>query len=153
MRGVRELAEFRGQEVCRLLPDVDSVVADALQGPGDDDHTKTVLPHRRVAAELEDALDDAPVRTVDELVEIHERFGASEVPVAEGVEGNPNHLLAARPHLLEAFDKARTGIHLGDELRELGDRHAVVGHTLEMEVYVEDGQDEAKIAGDRGLAR
>src|SRR6266566_971012 len=153
MRGVRELAEFRRQEVRRLLPDVYSVVADALQGPGDDDHTETVLSHRGVAAKLEDALDDAPVRTVDELVEIHERFGACEVPVAEGVEGNSNHLLAARAHLLEAFDEARTGIHLRDELRELGDRHAVVGHSLEVEVYVKDGQDETKIARDRRLAR
>src|SRR5438093_5824206 len=137
VRGVRELAELGRQEVRRLLADVDGVVADALQSPGDYNHAETVLPHRGVAAELEDALYDAPVRAVDELVEIHERFGAGEIPVAEGVEGNPDHLLAARPHLLEALDEARARVHLRDELRELGDGDAVVGHSLEMEVYVE----------------
>src|SRR6266550_1567308 len=98
VRGVCELAKLRRQEVGRLLADVDGVIADALQSPGDDNHAQTILPHLRVASELEDALDDAPVGPVDELVEIDERLGACKIPVAERVERDSDHLLAARPH-------------------------------------------------------
>src|SRR6266487_246068 len=153
VRGVRELTELRRQEVGRLLADVDRMIADALQGTGDDHHAEAILPHLGVLAELQDALDDPPVRPIDELVEIDKRFGACKVPVAERVEGNPDHLLAARPHLLEALDEAWAGIHLRNELRQLRDRHAVVRHSLEMEVHVEDRQDETKVARDRRLAR
>src|SRR6266566_7518131 len=88
VRGVRELAKLGRQEVSRLLADVDGVVADALKSSRDDNHADTVLSHRWIAAKLENPLDDAPVRTVDELVEIDERFGPAEVSVTEGVEGN-----------------------------------------------------------------
>src|SRR5207247_10687525 len=110
-------------------------------------------PRLGVAAELEMPLEDPPVRTVDELVEIHQRFGAGEVAVAEGIESDPDHLLATRPHLLEAFDETRAGIHLWNELRELRDRHAVVGHSLEMEGDGENRQHQATVAGDRRRAR
>src|SRR6266581_5780984 len=148
VRGVCELAKLCRQEVRGLLADVDGVVADALQGPGDDHHAETVLPHLGIAAELENAPHDASVRPVDELIEIDERFGTCKIPVTERVERDPDHLLAARAHLLEAFDEARPGIHLRDELRKLRDRHAVVGHPLEVEVDVEDREHEAEIAGD-----
>src|SRR2546426_4687916 len=46
VRGVRKLAKLRRQEVGGLLADVDGVVADALQGPGDDHHAEAVLTHR-----------------------------------------------------------------------------------------------------------
>src|SRR5207247_2154445 len=128
VRGVRELAKLCRQEVGGLLADVDGVVADALEGTGDDDHAEAVLPHLGVTAELQNALDDPPIRSIDELVEIDERLGACKIPVAERVECDPDHLLAARTHLLEAFDEARPRIYLRDELRELCDGHAVVGH-------------------------
>ena len=83
MRGVRELAEEPGHDEGRLLADVDGVVADALQSPGDYNHAETVLPHRGVAAQFENPLDDTAVGTVDELVEIDERFGTRRVSVAK----------------------------------------------------------------------
>src|SRR6266508_244197 len=153
VRGVSELAKLRRQEVSGLFADVDGVVANALEGPGDDDHAESVLPHLGVPAELQDTLDDPPVRTVDELVEINKRLGACQISVPERVQRYPDHLLAAGTHLLEAFDEARARIHLRDELRELCDRHAVVGHALEVEVHVEDREDEAQIACDRRLTR
>src|SRR5437773_10261119 len=83
VRGVRELAKLGRQEVSRLLADVDGVVADALKSSRDDNHAETVLPHRGVAAQLENPLDDTAVGTVDELIEIDERFGARKVSVAK----------------------------------------------------------------------
>src|SRR5882672_178740 len=96
VRGIRELAKLGRQEVRRLLADVDRMVADALQSSRDHDHAETVFAHRGVAAELENPLDDPPVRAVDELVEIHQRFGAGEIAVAEGIKGDSDHLLATR---------------------------------------------------------
>src|SRR6266576_6099367 len=45
VRGVRELAKLCCQQVGGLLADIDGVVADALECPGDDHHTEAVLPH------------------------------------------------------------------------------------------------------------
>src|SRR5437764_10454137 len=109
MRGIGELAELGGQQVSGLLADVDGVVADPLERTRDDDHPQAVLPHLRVAAELEDACDDTAVCPVDELVEIDERLGPFEVTVAERVERDPDHLLAPRTHLLEALDETGSG--------------------------------------------
>ena len=39
------------------------------------------------------------------------------------------------------------------ELRQLGDRDAVVGHPLQVEVVVEDGENETQVDGDGRLAR
>ena len=83
--------------------------------------------------------------------QIDERFGAREIPILERPERDADHLFAPGTHLLEAFDEPRPGVHLRNELRELGDRHAIVGHALEMQVDVKDCQHEAKIARNRSL--
>ena len=128
------------------------MVADPLEGTRDDDHPQAVLPHLRVAAELENARDDPAVRAVDELVEVDEGLGPFEVAVAERIERDPDHLLTARPHLFEALDETRPGVDLRHELGELRDRHAVVRHSLEVQVDMKDCEHEAKIAGDRRLS-
>ena len=54
------------------------MVADPLECPGNNDHPQPVLAHRWVAAELEDALDNAPVGPVDQLIELDEAVGRLE---------------------------------------------------------------------------
>src|SRR5436190_2000562 len=100
VRGVRELAKLGREEVCDLLADVDGVVADALERPGDKHHAQPVLAHRLRFAELEDALDDSAIRTVDELVQRDKRLGCLQIAVGERVERDADHLLAARAHLV-----------------------------------------------------
>ena len=60
--GVRELAELAGDEVGRLLADVDRVVADPLQAAGDEEHAQAPLALVGVAAEVEHVAHDPPVR-------------------------------------------------------------------------------------------
>src|SRR5207247_2046708 len=95
MRCVGELAELRGEQVRDLLTDVDRVIADSLQGAGHQHHPQPVLAHPRRLSELEDAPDHATIRAVDELVELDERLGALEVAIAERVERDSDHFLAA----------------------------------------------------------
>jgi hypothetical protein len=96
-------------------------------------------------------LHDPSIRAVDQLVEVHQRLRAGEIPGHKRVERDPDHLLAARRHLLEALDQLRVGRDLVDELRQLRDRHAEVGDPLESEVDVEHGQHEAKVDCDGRL--
>ena len=129
------------------------MIADPLERPRDEHHSQTVFAHPRRLAKLEDPLDDAPVRAVDELVEIDERLGALEIALDERIERHTDHLLAARAHLLETLDEPRRRLDVRDQLRQLRDRHAVIGHPLEVEVHVEDREDEPQVGRNRGLAR
>ena len=83
-------------------------------------------------------MDKASVRAVDELVHLHERLGAVDVPVREGVECRLDHLLRADAHVFERLGEHRVRGRVLDELRQFGDGDAVVGHTLEVEVDVQD---------------
>src|SRR4026209_2609649 len=82
VRGVCELAKLCRQQVGGLLADVDSVVANTLEGPGDHHHAEAVLPHLGIPTKLQDALDNSPVGSVDELVAVDERLGARPGPLA-----------------------------------------------------------------------
>ena len=53
VRGVGELAELGCQEVGDLLPDVDRVVADALQRPRDEHHPQHPLAQAWLAHDLD----------------------------------------------------------------------------------------------------
>ena len=77
--------------------------------------------------------------------------GAGDVAIHEGLEPDAEHLLAARRHLLERLDELGVGRDVVDELRQLGDRHAQVGHALEREVDVEDGEHGPQVGRHRGL--
>ena len=66
-----------------------------------------------------------------------EHFGTGKVAVRECVHRDAGHFFAARSHLLETLDEARRGLDFGHELRQFGDRHAVVRHALEVKVDVE----------------
>src|SRR5437763_5421367 len=106
VRRVGELAELARQQVRDLLADIDRVIADPLERPRNEHHSQTVFAHPRRLAELEDPLDDAPVRAVDELVEIDERLGALEIALDERIERHTDHLLAARAHPHNTLDEA-----------------------------------------------
>ena len=97
--------------------------------------------------------DDAPVGPVDQLVEVDERLGARRVAVGEGVERDADHLLGALAHLLEPLEDRLFVRRVLDELRQLGDRDAVVRHALEVEVDVQDGEHEPEVDGHRRLPR
>ena len=64
----------RGDQVGRLLADVDGVVADPLEAAGDDQHPQAPLALVGVVAERDHLLDRAAVRAVDQLVELDERL-------------------------------------------------------------------------------
>ena len=151
MRGVRELAELAGDEVRGLLADVDGVISDPLQAARDDDHPQAPLADLGVGPEVEEALDDPPVRAVDQLVEVDEALGAGEVALGERPHRDSDHLLGAAAHLLEGLDERRVVLEVGGQLRQLRDRHAQVGHALEPEVDVQDGEDEPQVDGDGRL--
>ena len=69
-------------------------------------------------------VDDPPVHAVDQLVELDERLGRPLVAVRERAHRDPEHLLGARSHLLEALDQPLVAVEACDELGQLGDRHA-----------------------------
>src|SRR5919201_66160 len=64
-----------------------------------------------------------------------------------------DHLLCPFPHVLEALEQHGIRLDVRDELRQLRDRDAVVGHSLEVQVDVQDREDEPQIGRDRGLPR
>ncbi len=106
-RGVGELAELAGDEVRGLLADVDGVVADPLETARDQDHPQAPLPHLDIVAEIEQAVDDPPVRPVDQLVELQERLGGNSVSLLQRPERDADHLLGTFAHLLEALEQRR----------------------------------------------
>ena len=113
-------------------------------------------PHSRRSgslAEREHVPDDPAVGAVDQLVEVDERLGPASALRSRKESSATRVISSARcAHLLEALEDrlvVRDDLH---ELRQLGDRHAVVGHALEVEVVVEDREHEAQVDGDRRLA-
>ena len=134
VRGVRELTELARDEVRGLLADVDCVVADPLEAAGDDDHPEPPLAELGVVAELEHVLHDAPVRAVDQLVQVDEALGAGDVAFREGVSATRIISSARRPISSKPSTSISSGFSSARELRQLGDRHAEVGHPLEVEV-------------------
>jgi hypothetical protein len=71
----------------------------------------------------------------------------------ERVERDADHLLGPRGHLVETLDQRLVGRQPVGELRQLRDRHAEVGHPLEVQVRVQDREHEPQVDGDRRLAR
>src|SRR5215208_4768928 len=78
-RGVGDLAELTRDEVCGLLADVHRVVANPLEAARDGDHAQAPLETLGIGAEREHLADDAPVRAVDQLVQLDERFGGLDI--------------------------------------------------------------------------
>ena len=153
VRGVRELAELARHQVRRLLADVDRVVADALEAARDDDHAQAPLAQGLVAAELQHVRDDAAVGPVDQLVEVDQHLRARDVARGERRERDADHLLRAHGDVLEARDERLVGRQALRELRQLGDRHAVVAHALEVQVDVQHREHEPQVDRDRRLQR
>ena len=153
MRRVGELAELGGQQVGGLLADVHGAVADPLDRARDDDHPQAPLAQRRLGHHVDEPLDEAAVRAVDQLVELDEALGAGEVAVGERVQRDAHHLLGALAHLHEHLDERRVRVDVGDELRELRDRDAAVGRPLEQQVDVQDREQEPQIARHGRLER
>src|SRR5436189_1457096 len=151
MRSVRELAELARDEVGGLLADVDRVIADPLERTRDEDHPEPPFALLGVRAEVEHALDRAAVGAVDQLVEVDERRGGLEIAALERVESDADHLLGPLAHLLERLDKTLVGLDVGDELRQLRDRHAVVAHPLEVQVRSQHREHEPKVDGNGRL--
>src|SRR5579859_7379986 len=79
VRGVGELAELGCEEVGGLLADVDGAVADALDRASDDDHAQAPLAERGLGHDVDQALDEAAVRPVDQLVQLDEALRPGEI--------------------------------------------------------------------------
>ena len=113
----------------------------------DHDHAQPPLAHRRIGHDVDEALDETPVRAVDQLVEVDEALRAGEVAAVERVERDAAHLLGALAHLDEHLDEPRIRVDVDDELRELRDRDGAVGGALEQQVDVQDREQRAEGRG------
>jgi hypothetical protein len=129
------------------------VVADPLEAAGDEDHPQPPLAPLGVGAEFEQVVDDAPVRAVDQLVELEQRLRRHPVALLERAERDPDHLLGPLPHLLEAVEQCLVGREAVRQLRQLRDRDAEVAHPLEVEVVLQEREHEAEVARHRRLPR
>ena len=148
MGGVGEFAKLARDEIGSLFSDVHRMVADALQGARGDQHTQAPFP--LPGTELEHLLDGGPVRPVDQLVELDE--GVARAASRAAKERRATWIISsARAAISTRLDDLVVALRVGDELRQLGDRHAVVGHPLEMEVHVQDREHEPEVAGDGRL--
>ena len=121
-----------------LLADVDRAVADPLDRPRDDDHAQPPLAQLGLGHDVHEALDEAPVGAVDQLVELDEALRAVQIAARERVERDPEHLLGPVTHLAEHVDEVGIGLDVRDELRELADGDTAVCGPLEQEIDVED---------------
>ena len=111
-------------------------------------HAQPPLAPRAIAADLEHLLDDGAVEVVDEVVELVELPGAIGVAPRERVRGGLEHALAAPAHLLErTAHGVGSGLVVAARLHELGDRHALVGHALEIARDARRREDERDVAG------
>jgi uncharacterized membrane protein YbhN (UPF0104 family) len=151
VRGVREFAELARHEVRRLLADVHRVVADPLDAARDDDHPQAPFVPALVAGEAQHVADDAPVRAVDQLVEVDEPLGALGIAFEKRVDRRADHLLGPGAHLLEGVQERLVGREPLRQLRQLGDRDAIVGHPLEVQVDVQHREHVPEVDGDRCL--
>src|SRR5581483_2712602 len=143
---VAELAELAGDEIGDLLADVDRVVADALDAPRDDEHAQPVLALLRRVAEREDVLGGVPVRAIDQLVQLDECLRLLVVAGRERVHRHADHLLRALTHVFDrTADRIVDDVEVAHQLRELGDRHAIVRHPLQVQVHAQNRKHEAQI--------
>jgi hypothetical protein len=62
-----------------------------------------------------------------------------------------NHLDAALTHIDKALDDVPLCREVARELRQLGDRHALIADALDVNRRVEERENEAQIGGHRGL--
>ncbi len=152
MGRVGELAELAGDEIGGLLADVDGVVADPLEAARDEDHPQAPLPRLLVAADLEQAVDDAAIGAVDQLVEVEQRLGQLLVTGLERLDRDTDHLLGPLAHLAEAGEERVVGRQSLRQLRQLRDRDAEVAHPLEVEVVLQHREHEPEVARDGRLA-
>ena len=80
MGGVGELAEQAGDDERDLLADVDGVVADPLEGAGDEDHVHRPLARVGVvAADVEGHPEDLAVEAIDLAILTNEILGEADV--------------------------------------------------------------------------
>ena len=96
---------------------------------------------------------DAPVRAVDELVELDEAARPLDVPRRERVERDPHHLLGPLAHLRQPLDEVVPRLELGRELGQLRDRDALVADPLEVDRVVQDREHEPEVGRDGRLLR
>ena len=81
-----------------------------------------------------------------------QRLRLLEVALGERVERDADHLLGPLAHVLErAEDRLAADVEPAHQLRQLRDRHAVVGHPLEVEVDAQDREHEPEVDRDRRL--
>ena len=73
--------------------------------------------------------------------------------MAERIERHPQHLLGPVAHLGQDLDERRIRLDVGDELRQLRDRHAAVRAPLQQEIDVDHREQESQVARDRRLQR
>ncbi len=113
-------------------------------------------PHARQSRsprEVEHLLDDGAVEVVDEVVELVELLGALRVAAREGVGRSLEHALAAAAHLLQRVaHRVRLRPVVAAHLHQLGDRHALVGHALEVARDARRRQDERDVAPGHDVA-
>lgn len=151
MRRIRELVEIARDEKRSLLSDVDGVVSDSLDAAGDDDHAQAPLLRSRLIREREHLVRDAMICPIDQLVQVDETVRPRNIPIGESIERDPHHLLGAITHLGQPLDEVALGLEIGCELRQLGDRDALVSDPLEVNRDVQHGEYETKIGCDGSL--
>ena len=86
------------------------------------------------------------VGVVHLLVGGADAVGQRRVAVDEGVEALLEHRLGLRGHLAQV-EGHLVGLEVRQELRALGDVHGQVADALQVAVHLQDGDDEAQVAG------
>src|SRR3954464_13889237 len=79
---IRELPELSGEEEPHLFRDVDGMVSDPLELPGDDVHAQAPVEAIGIRAQRGDLLVHPPVQPIDGVV--HLREPQTELEVASG---------------------------------------------------------------------
>src|ERR1700675_2181141 len=123
VRRVRELAELTADDECRLLADIDCVVANPLEATRDGDLTHAPIKGLCVVHLPEHVPENLTVRAIDELVECVQPTRLLDLPRSERSERYSNHLDAALAHVHEAVDHNSLGAEVARELSQLGDGH------------------------------
>ena len=113
-------------------------------------------PHRRASRSSDIAKTSSYARRLERSISSSRStsdLGPGNVACGERVDRHADHLLGAPAHLLEGLDQLRVARQVLGQLDQLGDRHAVVGHPLEVEIRVQDREHEPQVDGDRRLPR